>query len=93
MHSGVAPLASDLLEFLDPKMVHWQYLPVSDQLAPLAREHMLCIMPKHSWPLLTEEERGLAVYLLDNGYSESARQEVHGKLARTDNVPVVRVWI
>ncbi|KAJ2689782.1 exonuclease II Exo2 [Coemansia spiralis] len=93
MHSGVAPLASDLLEFLDPKMAHWQYLPVSDQLAPLAREHMLCIMPKHSWPLLTEEERGLAVYLLDNGYSESARQEVHGKLARTDNVPVVRVWI
>ncbi|KAJ2485709.1 exonuclease II Exo2 [Coemansia sp. RSA 2050] len=94
MHSGVAPLASDLLEFLDPRMTHWQHLPVSDQLAPLAREHMLCIMPRHSWPLLTDEERVLALHLLDNGFSESARQEVHGKLVvETDGVPVVRVWI
>ncbi|KAJ2347659.1 5'-3' exoribonuclease 1 [Coemansia sp. RSA 2673] len=91
---GVAPLASDLLEFLNPKMSDWQYLPVSDQPAPLAREHMLSIMPRPSWPLLlTEEERMLAHLLHDNKYSEITRQEVHNRLASADYVPVVRVWL
>ncbi|KAJ2859660.1 exonuclease II Exo2 [Coemansia aciculifera] len=90
---GVAPLASDLLEFLDPNMSDWQYLPVSDQAAPLAREHMLSIMPRPSWPLvLTEEERRLAHLLHDNKYSEITRQEVHSRLS-AEYVPVVRVWL
>ncbi|KAJ2837957.1 exonuclease II Exo2 [Coemansia sp. 'formosensis'] len=92
-HCGVAPLSSDLLEFLDPRMTDWQYVPISDQAAPLAREHMLSIMPRHSWPLLTEEERRLAHLLHDNKYSEITRQEVHSKLVSAEFVPVVRVWL
>ncbi|KAJ2643193.1 exonuclease II Exo2 [Coemansia sp. RSA 1694] len=96
-HSGVAPLASDLLAFLDPKMEDWQYVPISDRLPPLAREHMLSVMPRGSWPLLlSEEEQGLAHLLHDSKYSDITRQEVRCRLANNvsaDGVPVVRVWL
>ncbi|KAJ2742697.1 exonuclease II Exo2 [Coemansia sp. BCRC 34301] len=95
-HSGVAPLASDLLAFLDPEMKDWQYVPISDCLPPLAREHMLSVMPRDSWPLLlSDEEQRLAHLLHDNKYSDITRQEVHHCLANNvsdDGVPVVRVW-
>ncbi|KAJ2908128.1 exonuclease II Exo2 [Coemansia aciculifera] len=96
-HGGVAPLASDLLAFLDPEMEDWQFMPISDRLPPLAREHMLSVMPRDSWPLLlSEEEQRLAHLLHDTKYSEITRQEVRRRLAdnvSADGVPVVRVWL
>ncbi|KAI7826632.1 XRN 5'-3' exonuclease N-terminus-domain-containing protein [Kickxella alabastrina] len=49
--SGVAPLESDLLVFLDVNSHsdRWDCVPVSEANPPLLREHLLCVMPKDSW--------------------------------------------
>ncbi|KAJ2474096.1 tRNA methyltransferase, has a role in tRNA modification [Coemansia sp. RSA 2322] len=93
----VAPLASDLLEYLEAGSQQWVRLPESEMLPPMAREHMLSVMPRDSWALLlSEEEQELAHLLHDSKYSEQTREQVRRQLSRdvsAGNVPSVRVWI
>ncbi|KAJ1892666.1 exonuclease II Exo2 [Kickxella alabastrina] len=94
--SGVAPLESDLLVFLDVNSHsdRWDCVPVSEANPPLLREHLLCVMPKDSWQLMSEKEREMAQMLSQNQYSDVARMQVHNLLVGRDrgDAPLVYFW-
>ncbi|KAJ1644081.1 exonuclease II Exo2 [Coemansia erecta] len=92
---GVAPLESDLLEFLNHDDC-WEHVPVSEMLPPMLLEHQLSVLPPSAW--LSDKSqrwRSLAEMLRDSGYSDMARSQVRQKLIESgniDNSPCVYFW-
>ncbi|KAJ2450211.1 exonuclease II Exo2 [Coemansia sp. RSA 2336] len=92
--TGIAPLASDLLQTVLQMNDKWTAVPVSPSLPPLLKEHLLSVLPQDSWSSLNDQDRKLARFLFKNGYTDKARTQVHQHLASTTkDVPLVTIWI
>ncbi|KAJ2603482.1 hypothetical protein H4R99_002368 [Coemansia sp. RSA 1722] len=94
---GVAPLESDLLEFLDTQgqMECWLNVPVSAALPPMALEHQLSVLPFEAWSNDDRNMRLLAEMLRDNEYSDELRSEVRRRLIESGNIdgsPCAYFW-
>ncbi|KAJ2700507.1 hypothetical protein FB645_004976 [Coemansia sp. IMI 203386] len=94
---GVAPLESDLLEFLDARgqMECWQNVPFCEALPPTVLEHQLSVLPLEAW---SNDDRNmclLAEMLRDNDYSDESRSEVRRRLIESGNIdgsPCAYFW-
>ncbi|KAJ1881426.1 hypothetical protein H4R99_001987 [Coemansia sp. RSA 1722] len=94
---GVAPLESDLLEFLDAQgqMECWLNVPVSAALPPMVLEHQLSVLPFEAWSNDDRDMRLLAEMLRDNEYSDELRSEVRRRLIESGNIdgsPCAYFW-
>ncbi|KAJ1743729.1 tRNA methyltransferase, has a role in tRNA modification [Coemansia sp. RSA 1086] len=92
--TGIAPLASDLLQTVLQMSGKWTAVPVSSSLPPLLKEHLLSVLPQDAWSSLNDHDRKLARLLFKSNYTDKARTQVHDHLAdTTKDVPLVNIWM
>ncbi|KAJ2799419.1 hypothetical protein H4R20_004449, partial [Coemansia guatemalensis] len=97
--AGVAPLPSDLLEYVERQLDDDQWPAVQsdkedmcESSMPLPHEHMLCVLPADATVHSDIADLRLAKLLCDAQYSETARAQVRLETDTTET-PQVEIWL